>query len=62
MYVTLKQLVEERPYLTERWVRSLVSARKLPHHKLGGRLLFDLDEVDRTVRGSPPGPPGAPHG
>lgn len=47
--VTLRQLVERRPFLTERWVRSLVASGAIPARRLGGRLLFRLSEVDAAV-------------
>lgn len=50
MYVTLTQLCDERPFLTERWVRRMVAQRRIPHYKLGGKLVFDLGEVDDMVR------------
>lgn len=62
MLVTLPQLVEQRPWLTERWVRSLVAARKVPFHKVSGRLLFDPADFDALaaagrVEPPPPRPP-----
>jgi hypothetical protein len=55
--VTLAQLVELRPFLTERWVRSMVASGRgrseedrLPHYRVGGKLVFDLDEFDAFVR------------
>lgn len=48
--VTLRQLVAARPFLTERWVRSLLSTGELhPYSRLGGRLLFRLADVDTAV-------------
>ncbi len=43
---TLTQVVEARPWLTERWLRRLVAERRVAYHKCGGRLLFDLDDID----------------
>lgn len=48
--LTLPQLIEAAPFLTERWIRRLVSRGDLPHYRLGGRLLFDLGEVQEAVR------------
>jgi excisionase family DNA binding protein len=45
--VTLPMAIEERPWLTERWLRRLVAERRVPFHKVGGRLLFDLDDLDK---------------
>lgn len=48
--VTLRQLVVARPFLSERWVRSLMATGELrPYSKLGGRLLFRLADVDAVV-------------
>jgi hypothetical protein len=58
--VRLPQLLEQRTFLTERWVRSMCSRRdpgeKLPHYRVGGKLVFDLDEVDEFVRRDHRGP------
>lgn len=43
---TLKQTLEARPWLTERWLRVLVYQRRIPYRKVGGRLLFDLADID----------------
>lgn len=57
--VNLRQLVEARPVLTERWVRSMCGRKdpneQFPHYKPGGRLVFDLDEVDTFLRRRPAG-------
>jgi excisionase family DNA binding protein len=45
--VRLNQAVEVRPWLTERWLRQLVYERRIRFYKVGGRLLFDLDDLDR---------------
>jgi hypothetical protein len=47
--VTLSQAVVERPWLTERWLRRLVYERRVSFHKVGGRLLFDLTDLDRLA-------------
>ena len=44
--VTLAQAVEARPWLTERFLRRLVAERRVPYFKVGGKLLFDLDDLD----------------
>ena len=44
--VTLTQAVEQRPWLSERMIRRLVSERRIPYFKPAGRLLFDLEELD----------------
>jgi hypothetical protein len=52
-WVRLDQLLEARPFLTERWVRRLVFERRIPFAKLGNgpkaRLIFNLDDVDAMV-------------
>ena len=51
--VRLDQLLELRPWLTERWVRRLVNERRIPVHKAGdgpkASLLFDLTEIDDWI-------------
>ena len=47
--VTLQQAVEQRPWLTERWLRRLVYERRGPFHKVGNRLVFDLADLDALV-------------
>jgi hypothetical protein len=47
--LTLPQLLDAAPFLTERWVRSMVAADRLPHRKLGRRLLFRLADVEALV-------------
>ncbi|MGI8662534.1 MAG: helix-turn-helix domain-containing protein [Acidimicrobiales bacterium] len=40
--------------ISERHVRRLVLQRRVPHHKLGSLLRFDLDEIDRWMLDSEP--------
>ena len=47
--LTLKQLLEARPWLTERYVRRLVAERRIRFSKVGERLLFDVADFDRLV-------------
>ena len=47
--LTLKQLIEARPWLTERYVRRLVAERRVPFSKVGERLLFDVADFDHLV-------------
>ena len=49
---TLAQTLEERPWLTERYLRRLVAERRIPYHKPGGRLVFDLADIDALVENS----------
>jgi excisionase family DNA binding protein len=51
-WVTLSQLVEVRPIFTERHVRRLVAEKRVPFYKAGGRLVFDLDEIDEWIAGT----------
>lgn len=57
--VTLAQLLEERPVLVasgkfpDRYVRELVATRRIPYYNpTGGRLMFDLTEVDEFIEAS----------
>lgn len=57
---TLPQLLDECPWLTERWVRSMVADGRLPRRKVGKRLLFRLDDLTPLIElgygGSESGP------
>lgn len=44
--VPLVKVPAERPWTNERWLRRLVSERRLPFYKVGGRVLIDLRELD----------------
>ena len=44
--LTLPQVVEARPWLTERYLRRLVYEKRVAYHRVGGRLLFDLADLD----------------
>jgi excisionase family DNA binding protein len=47
--LSLRQLLEEREFLTERHVRRLVAERRIPFYKAGAKLVFDLDEIDDWI-------------
>jgi len=47
--VRLPQAVEARPWLSERYLRRLVAERRIGFSKIGGVLLFDLDEIDQLA-------------
>jgi len=48
--VTLRQVLDERPWLTERYLRRLVAERRVTFYKPSpGRLLFDLDDIDKLA-------------
>ena len=44
--VTIKQLTEERSWVSERRARRWVAEHRVPFYKVDGRILFDLAEVD----------------
>ncbi len=46
---TIPQAIEERPYITERWMRRLVYESRIPYFKVGGRVLVDLTDIDAYV-------------
>ncbi len=46
---TIKQVLQQRPYLTERQLRRFRLERTVPTYKVAGQVLFDLDELDRHV-------------
>jgi excisionase family DNA binding protein len=50
--VTLDQLLEARPWLTQRKVRQLVAERTIPFYKPGRRLLFNLTDIDNRIQES----------
>ena len=49
---TIRQVMEERPFLTERWLRRLRAERRVPTWEAGGRVLFDLNELDSYIESS----------
>jgi hypothetical protein len=44
--VPLLQVPDQRPCYTARWLRRAVYERTIPFHKIGGRVFFDLDDLD----------------
>jgi hypothetical protein len=44
--VPLVKVPTERPFYTTRWLRRAVYERTVPFHKIGGRVFFDLDDLD----------------
>lgn len=46
---TLEQAVEERTWLTLRYLRRLIYEHRIPSYKLGGRVLVDLQELDAFI-------------
>jgi excisionase family DNA binding protein len=49
-FLTLQQVVDEYPWITERWLRRAVHEKRIPFYKVGGRLLFNPDELDQWIR------------
>jgi hypothetical protein len=47
--LTFKQILAARQWLTEPWLRRLVYERRVPFRKVGNRLLFDLDDIDKLA-------------
>lgn len=48
---TLPQVLEERPWLTERFLRRLVAQKRIRYFKVRNRVLFDLDDLDDLAEG-----------
>jgi excisionase family DNA binding protein len=44
--VPLKRVPEHRAWTTERLLRRLVSEHRVAFHKVGGKVLFDLADLD----------------
>ena len=44
--VPLKKVVDHRPWATERLCRRLVFERRVPFHKVAGKVLLDLQDLD----------------
>ena len=44
--VPLKKVPDVRPWTTERWLRRMVSERRLAFYKVDGKVLFDLGDLD----------------
>lgn len=57
--VFLKQAHQHRAWATERFLRTLIANGQLARYRVGGRVLVDLDELDRLAdrgRIDPPAP------
>jgi excisionase family DNA binding protein len=59
--VRLPQAVEARPWTSERLLRRLVAERRIPFHKVAGRLLFDLADLDAFAEAGRVEPPTVQH-
>lgn len=44
--VPLVNVPEHRPWVTVRWLRRAVYEETIPFHKVGGRVLIDLADLD----------------
>jgi hypothetical protein len=49
---TIPQVIELRPYLSERQLRRWRAERRVTTFSAGGRVLFDLDDLDRYIESS----------
>jgi excisionase family DNA binding protein len=47
--LTIAQAVEANPWLTERYARRLIHERRIPFHKVGGRVLLDQADLDELI-------------
>jgi len=57
--VTLRQALELRTWTTEPFLRRAVKEKRIAYHKAGGKLLFDLADIDAYAeagRVEPPAP------
>lgn len=57
--VPLVEVPQHRPWTTVRWLRRLVYERRIPFHKVGGRVLIDLDDLDAIAEAGRREPDGA---
>jgi len=44
--VSVGSIAEHRPWCSERYLRRLIAERRIPFHRVGGRVLVDLDDLD----------------
>jgi excisionase family DNA binding protein len=57
--VPLTEVPEHRPWCTVRYARRLVQERRVPFHRVGRKVLIDLDDLDEYAergRVEPPRP------
>jgi excisionase family DNA binding protein len=47
--VPLLEVPVHRPWCTGRFARRLVQERRIPFHKVGGKILVDLDDLDELA-------------
>jgi hypothetical protein len=48
-YLSFQQAIDRHPWLTERYLRRLVAERRIAFHKIGGRLVFAVADLDALV-------------
>jgi hypothetical protein len=48
----IPQVLEQKPYLTERQLRRWRAERRVTTYSAGGHVLFDLDDIDRYIEAS----------
>ena len=44
--VALVDVPDRRPWTTVRWLRRAVYEHRIPYHKVGGKVLIDLADLD----------------
>jgi transcriptional regulator with XRE-family HTH domain len=47
--VPLTKVPNHRPWVTVRWLRRATYERRLPFHRVGGKVLVDLTDLDRMA-------------
>jgi excisionase family DNA binding protein len=47
--VPLLEVPEHRPWCSGRYARRLVAERKIPFHRVGRKILLDLDDLDELA-------------
>lgn len=45
--VPLREVPEHRPWTSARWLKRQVAERRIGAYKVSGKLLIDIDELDR---------------
>ena len=48
----IPQVLDEKPYLTERQLRRWRAERRVTTFSAGGHVLFDMDDIDRYIESS----------
>jgi hypothetical protein len=48
-YLSFQQAVDRHDWLTARYLRRLVSERRIAHPEVGGRLVFAASDLDALV-------------